>query len=188
MDGQRSNYVRGAGSVVLPTRRVLAIVFALLAAALAVMTVVVTIVDLQHTGQRRALARSGIAVDVTVTGCVANASGTGITESGFTCRGRYQVGDKVYDEVIHGSSRQLATGIVTRAVTSATRPAELYSLGSVRGDLSYRSALLVPTVLTGLLIITLACEFTMLERAPGRRRFAAGKWHVGATQNSTSLH
>jgi hypothetical protein len=187
MDGPRVYYVRGAGGVVLPTRRVLAVVLALIAAALTVVTLAVLIVDLQHTEHRRALARNGIRVDVTITGCVANASGTGITESGFTCRGRYEVGGKVYDQVMHGSSEQLPVGIETLAVTSSVRPTELYSLGSIRGDLSYRSALIVPMILAGLLLLTLGCEFATLRTAPNRRRFSVGKSHVDTTQNSASL-
>ena len=188
MDGPQSYYVRGAGSVVLPTRRVLAVALALIAAALTVITLVVTSVDLQHLGHRRALARNGLSVGVTITGCLANASGTGITEAGFVCHGRYQVDGKVYDQAIQDSSRQLPTGATIRAVTSIARPTELYSVGSIRGDLSYRSALVVPTVLLGLVIITLTCEFAVIRRTPKRRWFSAGKSHIGATQSSVSLH
>jgi hypothetical protein len=188
MEGQPSYYVRGAGSVVLPTRRVLAVALALIAAALTVVTLVVTTVDLQHLEHRRALARNGFTVDVTITGCLADASGTGITEAGFICRGRYQVGGNAYDQVIHGSSQQFPTGATIRAVTSSARPTELYSVASIRGDLSYRSALVVPTILLGLLIITLTCEFAVLRRPSKPRRFSAGKSHVGATQSSVSLH
>lgn len=188
MVGQPSSYVRGAGGVVLPARRVLAVTVALMAAALTVVTLVVTTVDLQHLGHRRALARYGFSVDVTITACLANASGTGITEAGFVCRGRYQVRGKVYDRLINGSSQQFPTGATIHAVTSLARPTELYSAGSIKGDLSYRSALVVPTVLLGLLLLTLTCEFALLQGAPKRRRFSAGKSHVGATQSSASLH
>ena len=188
MEGQPSYYVRGAGSVVLPTRRVLAVALALISAALAVIALVVTTVDVQRLEHRRALARNGFSVDVTITGCLANASGTGITEAGFICRGRYHVGGKVYDQVIHGSSDRFPTGATVRAVTSIARPTELYSVGSIRGDLSYRSALVVPTVLLGLVIITLTCEFAVIRRTPKRRWFSAGKSHIGATQSSVSLH
>lgn len=188
MEGQQNYYVRGAGSVVLPTRRVLAVALALIATALIVITLVVASVDLHHLGDRRALARNGFSVDVTITGCLANASGTGITEAGFVCHGRYQVGGQVYDQAITGSSRQFPTGATIRAVTSVARPTELYSVGSIRGELSYRSALVVPTILLGLVIITLTCEFVVIRRTPKRRRFSAGKSHIGATQSSVSLH
>jgi hypothetical protein len=132
-----SGYIRGGVGVPTDSRHVLRVaVFALLA-ALAVLTVALTIDAFRQDSRNHRLRDHGVAVQVTVTSCVGTATGTGITVNGFTCRGSFGLRGHRYDEVIGGSSQLHAAGDVVQGVADPDSPSTLstaQAVGAVSSD------------------------------------------------------
>jgi hypothetical protein len=145
------SYVRGGGAVHLDGRRVAGYLLLLCELILAVLTVVFTIIAVHHNSRATSLKQKGVAVEVTVTGCVALASGTGITQAGFTCKGSYALAGKRYTENIGGSGAQLAVGQKVAAVAVRDEPTVIYTARSAKTMHSTWTVYITPAVLLAVL-------------------------------------
>ena len=149
------SYVRGAaGSVRLDGRRVSGYLLLFSELILVVLTVVFTIIAAHHNSRATSLKQKGVPVEVTVTGCVALASGTGITQAGFTCRGSYTLAGKSYTEIIGGSAVQLGAGQKVAAVAVRDDPTVIYTASSVQTMHSTWTVYITPAVLLVVLVGT----------------------------------
>jgi hypothetical protein len=109
-------YIRGSGAVVIEGRRIIAIVVIATLATLAVLAILLTIAAIEKNDRIDRLHHRGVAVDVTVTSCLGLASGTGITTTGYRCRGSFTLASRHYDEVIGSSNALLQPGTVVKGI------------------------------------------------------------------------
>jgi hypothetical protein len=152
--GEPDAYVRGGGTVRVDGRRVVGYLLLVCELTLAVLTVVFTLIAVHHNSRATSLKQKGVAVEVTVTGCVALASGTGITQAGFTCKGSYALAGKSYTETIGGSAIQLAVGQKVPAVAVRDEPTVVYTASSAQAMNSSWTVYVTPAVLLVVLIGT----------------------------------
>jgi hypothetical protein len=78
------------------------------------------------------LRAEGVPVVVTVTDCLGLASGTGITEVGFSCRGSFHLGTHTYHAGIDGSADLYPVGASLDGVTVPGDPQILYTAAAAR--------------------------------------------------------
>jgi hypothetical protein len=171
-------YIRGGGGVAVDGRRLGRLVAGLCLAGLTALSVVLLLDALDQNSRTSRLRAHGSPVDVTVTGCVALASGTGITASGFTCRGTFTLGGQRHNEVIRGSTRLRQPGDTVAAVTLLGDPASLSTAASVRASSPWGS-LLTPAILLLVVIVALGAGLrpSRVRRERARRRALRGGGH-----------
>jgi hypothetical protein len=160
-EADSQSYIRGAGGVSVDGRRIAGYLLALCVLILGVLTLVFTLIGVHHNSRATSLQRRGVPVQVTVTGCVALASGTGITQAGFTCRGDYTLAGQHYNEAIGGNADLLAVGQQVAGVAVRDEPVVLYTANSTHTMHSTWTVYVTPAVL---FVVLLAVEIA-------RRRF-----------------
>jgi hypothetical protein len=147
-----TDYIRGAGGVTLDSRRVLVVVVGSCLVILAAVAVALGIAAIDQNARNTRLQQHGVAVDVSVTGCIGVLSGTGVTVASFNCRGSFTLGGHTYTDTIRGSSARLATGSIVKAVTDPGNPSVLSTTRSVATAHPSWRALILPAVLLMLAI------------------------------------
>ena len=150
-------FLRGAAPPALPDGRIVArAAFLAGVLALAVLVALLTAEAIAHRHRVTQLRSAGVAVEATVTGCVGNATGTGITVSFFTCTATFSTDGAdgtTHTAVVHGSSRLLAPGTALAAVVDPRDPSTLSTPGAVSGDwTAFVPAAATFAVLVGLLL------------------------------------
>lgn len=166
-------YIRGSGAVFDQrlTLRITSICSAVIMVTLALILIV------QASGENSRIDRlrsHGVAVDVTVTGCVALASGTGITEAGYRCQGTFTLDTRDYQEIIGGTRTQYPVGQQLSAVVDPGDPANLYP----RALLADRRPSVGGYVLPGALLLVVLVGGALRWRR--RRRQPSGRDGGGA--------
>ncbi len=165
---ETASYIRGAGGVRVEGRRVAGYILGFGVLIFAVLTAVFTGIAIHHNSRATSLKQRGVPVQVTVTGCVGLASGTGITGTGFTCRGSYSLSGHQYNEQIGGTASLFSVGQKIAGVAVRDEPAVLYTATSARTMHSTWTVYVTPAVL---LVVLLATE---LFRRRVTRRGADG--------------
>lgn len=122
-----SGYIRGGGGVGVDGGRLLRILALLVVAGLIALSAGLAVSASTNNSRADALRTRGVAVPVTVTGCLGISSGVGMGIEYWQCRGTYTLGGHSYQEVIGGSRSFLETGRVVPAVAVPGRP-DLLSL------------------------------------------------------------
>ena len=112
----------------------------------------------------------GVPVTVRVTDCLGLASGTGITESGFTCRGSFTLGGRTYREVIDGTTALQPSGTTVDAVTVPGDPQILYTARAAAALRVSWTAFVPP----GLLVVAALALLAPLLGSAQRRRARLG--------------
>jgi hypothetical protein len=150
-----AGYIRGGAGLPTDSRHVLRIAAGVLLAALAVLAIVLTVTAAHQNTRRHRLQQHGVGVQVTVTGCVGEATGSGITVDGFTCRGSFTLNGHRYNEVIGDSAQLLTPGHVLQGVTDPASPSTLSTAAAVRASAANSDwrAYIPPAILYGLLIV-----------------------------------
>lgn len=159
------DYFRGGGGVKVEGRRVASVLVGLATLTLAVFVVVLGVVGYQQNSRIDRLRQHGVPVEVTVTGCLGIASGTGITESAYRCRGSFSLDGRRYNEVIGCSSALLAVGQQVQAKAVRDDPSVLSTMQAVRTSGSSWTAYLTPLILLVLLIPTTVIWLRLRGRA-----------------------
>jgi hypothetical protein len=152
---EHGGYIRGGGGVQVDGRRVGLIVAGFAIIGLAVLVTVLSVGAVRENSRAHRLQR-GAAVEATVTGCLGNASGTGITASGYTCRAAFTLDGRQYDDVLGGTTVLFPTGQTVRAVTVAGDPAILSTADAVAAGHSSWRPFVTPGVLLLVLVATIA--------------------------------
>lgn len=164
------SYIRGAGGVRVDGRRVGGYILGFGVLILAVLTVVFTGIAVHHNSRATSLKQKGVPVQVTVTGCVGLASGTGITGTGFTCRGSYTLAGRHYNEQIGGTASLFTVGQQISGVTVRDEPTVLYTAGSAQTMHSTWTVYVTPAVLLVVLVGTEVLRRTVVGTASRRSR------------------
>jgi hypothetical protein len=123
-------YVRGGG-VELDRRKAGRVVAILGIVLLAGLTVGFGVNGIVKVNRDDRLTNHGVPVTVRVTKCVAIASGTGATYTGFQCRGRFILDGRSQVEVIGGTTTPHPVGSLVSAVADPSDPSVLATATSV---------------------------------------------------------
>jgi hypothetical protein len=148
-------YIRGGG-VQLDTRRVIRVAVTLCLIGLAVLVVVLSLAAVHENARSSTLLRRGVPVDVTVTGCIGLASGTGITVYAYTCRGTFVLDGRSYSAAIGGLSDAHTAGDKLRGVADPKSPTTLSSAAAVARTQSPWKAFIAPAIALLLLVCAAA--------------------------------
>jgi hypothetical protein len=168
-------YIRGGAGVEVDSRRLLRVVLGLCLLVLAALVIVLTLAAVGENSRSSSLRRHGVPVDVTVTGCLGLASGTGITASGYTCKGTFTLDGRSYTEVIGGITDPRPVGETLRAVADSNDPARLSLASAVAAARSPWKAFTVPAIPLLLLVGAAAVIGWRARRPRRRRRRVAGR-------------
>lgn len=162
-------YIRGGKVGQVDRKRVSTTLTALFAIALLGLVIVLAAQAVTTNLRMRELRAHGTPVETTVTGCVGMASGTGITESGFSCRGTFRLDGLSHSATIRGTDQLYPPGATVAAVVDRLHPTILY-LGSdpSRFHWSWRG-FLAPAICLVSLLSLLAVLFWRRRRSPNSR-------------------
>ena len=151
-------YIRGGGGVI-DTRRLFRVVVGSAIVVLAVLVVVLTIEAVHKNSRIDGLQHRGVPVDVTVTGCLGQLSGTGITVTSFQCRGSFALGGRNYNAILVGSNINHPVGEVVKAVADPKHPTTLSTASSLVNAQSSWRAFIGPGVLFLVLVLLIVGVF-----------------------------
>jgi hypothetical protein len=140
-----ASYVRGAKGG-LDRRHAFRFMAGVGLAALIALTVVLTVQALDENGRLNRLHRNGVAVTATVTGCVAIASGTGITESGYRCKASFTLNGRPYVAVLAGTDALYPIGATVPAVADRNEPDNLSTSDALNTDHASWTAFIPPAI------------------------------------------
>jgi len=125
-----ATYIRGGGGVA-NARRATSVVVGFCILVLVALVGVLVLGAVQENSRLVRLRRNGVPVSATVTGCLALASGTGITASGFRCNGMFTLNGRRYNDVIGGDADFHPVGEMVQAVTDPRDPGVLFAAPAV---------------------------------------------------------
>lgn len=148
-----AGYIRGGGVGQVSGRRMARIVIVLIGLILASLAVAFTVSAVDHNSRAGQLRKHGVPVSVLVTGCVGNASGTGITYAGFNCRGAFTLNGRSHNAAIGGTEDQLVVGQRIAAVTVPSNTSILYTAASASTMRQSFSVYVTPLALLASLIV-----------------------------------
>jgi hypothetical protein len=160
----RIGYVRGAG-VVMDSRRTLRALVVVSVLVLATLTIVLTREAINANARISRLRQHGVPVDVTVTSCLGLASGSGITEAGYRCRGTFTLDGHHYNEVIAGTTDLRGAGETLHAVADPSDPAILSTADVLATTHPIWTAFISPAI-PMLLLLPLLVLARRLRRKP----------------------
>jgi hypothetical protein len=160
-----SDYIRGAGGIAIDARRLVAILVGIGLLTLATLVVVLGVAAAGDSARTSRLRDHGVPVVASVTGCVALASGTGITASGFRCTATFTIGGTAHSAVLRGSNALYAVGMAVPAVVLPGQPASLTRAGSLRSDQTWRP-FVTPAVILVVLVALVSWVLARRSRRP----------------------
>jgi hypothetical protein len=137
--------LRGAG-VEVDVRRVGRIAGAICLVALAVTAIALFVAGANKNDQITRLRQHGVAVGVTVTGCLGLLGGSGSNAAGYECKGTFALAGHRYTEDIPGNTIR-TPGSTIRAVVVAGSPPLLATARAVATDRPSWHVFVVPTIL-----------------------------------------
>jgi hypothetical protein len=160
-------YVRGGGVELdrLKAGKVIAIVGILLLAGVTIGFAVNGIVKVRDDDR---LTHHGVPVTVTVTDCLAIASGTGATNTGYQCRGRFTVGGRSHVGIIGGTTIKHAIGSEVAAVTDPSDPSVMATATSVAATPPAWHRFVAAAICALLLVALVAYLLVRRRRAPAQ--------------------
>lgn len=152
--------LRGA-SVAVDARRVGRVVVGVCLVALAALVLVLFLAGIQKNAQINRLRKHGVAIDVTVSGCLGLMGGSGSNLVGYECKGTFTVDGHRYSEAIPGNELH-PPGTTLRCVTVPGDPALLSTVRAVASEHASWRVFILPTVL--LVILSLLVGAFVLRR------------------------
>jgi hypothetical protein len=124
---------------------------------------------LHKNSQINQLRNRGVPVSVTVTGCLAQLSGSGSNVAGYMCTGTLTLEGHHYREIIGGTTSFHPTGGTVRAVAVPGDPSFLSTARAVSSERASFNVFIVPTIL---LVILLLLVGLLVWRSRARTRAA----------------
>jgi hypothetical protein len=161
--GDRVAALRGAGVSEVDVRRLSRVALAVVAVVLVVLAVLLFVAGAHKNSQVTTLQNHGVPVTATVTGCLGQLGGSGSNAAGFTCRGRYHLAGREYDEVIPGNTAY-PPGTHLRVVVAHTDPALVSTPHLLATEHPSAGVYVAPTVL---LVVAVGLGLVLIL---GRRR------------------
>ena len=163
-------YIRGGGGVAVG-RRVGTAIAAGAALVLAALFGALAVEAAQQYHRLHLLNTEGIPVVATVTDCFGVASGTGITDVGFTCHAAFRIGPHIYRADLDGTTSLYPAGASVSAVAVPVDPTILYTAAAARTTSASLAVFVVPAVLLAatfaLLVVTVRCSRAGTTRPDG---------------------
>jgi hypothetical protein len=159
--------LRGAG-VEVNARHVGRVVVALCLVALAVLTVILFQAGVDKNAQITSLRQHGVAVEVTVSGCLGMMGGSGSNLVGYECRGTFTIDGHRYNDAIPGTALHAPRSTI-RGITVPGDPALLSTPDAVATQHSSWKVFILPTILLVvlvLLIIAIVLRRRHIRRTP----------------------
>ncbi len=163
--------LRGA-AVQINRRRAGRIAVGICLVALAALVVALFLAGLHKNSQINQLRNRGVPVSVTVTGCLAQVSGSGSNVAGYMCTGTLTLEGHHYREIIGGTTSFHPTGGTVRAVVVPGDPSLLSTARAVSSERASLNVFIVPTIL---LIIVLLLVGLLVWRWRVRTRVAVDR-------------
>jgi hypothetical protein len=122
------------------------IVAAVCLVALAVVAVALFVAGMNKNDQITRLRQHGVAVAVTVTGCLGLLGGSGSNAAGYECKGTFALGGHRYNEDIPGNTIR-TPGSTIRAIAVPGNPPLLSTARAVATDRPSWHVFVAPTIL-----------------------------------------
>jgi hypothetical protein len=161
-----ASYVRGGAGLPASTGRVLRVVLYAILISLVGVTIGLGIEAAHHQSRSQRLHDHGVAVTITVTGCLGLVSGTGITPTNYICHGSFALDGQRYDEAIHGSPGLLKIGHHVAGEDDAASPSDL-TLADMVGPVPSTWQIYADTIWLAIAALVIAAVgFWLLRRAP----------------------
>jgi hypothetical protein len=161
--------LRGAG-VEVDVRRAARVVVGICLVGLLVLVVVLFVAGANKNAQINQLRNHGVAVNVTVTGCLGLLGGSGSNPAGYACTGTFTLDGHRYRESVPGNVLR-PPGTKVAAVAVPGNPPLLDTHHAVASEHASLSVFVVPTIL---LIVVLLLLGTLLLRRRHVRSPGAG--------------
>jgi hypothetical protein len=143
--------LRGA-RVEVDARRAGRVVVALCLVGLAVLVVALFVAGADKNAQITQLRQHGVAVTVTVTGCLGLLGGSGSNAAGYACKGTFTLDGHRYKESIPGNALR-PPGTKVRAVAVPGNPPLLDTHHAVDSEHTSSGVFVVPAILLVVLVI-----------------------------------
>jgi hypothetical protein len=151
----QGDYFRGA-SVEFDRRRAVQVVLGLWIGTLVILLVVLLATAVTQNSRTSQLRQHGVPVRVTVTSCLAVASGTGETVASYDCHGDFTLHGDQYQATIAGSNQYHRAGSVLAGLSDPAHPTTLSLARSVTHPTPAWQSYIAPGVVAVLLAVTLA--------------------------------
>ena len=167
-----ATYVRGGAGVSTDTRRIVQVATVATLVALAAVTLALLVGAIHQHSRDGGLQRSGQPVTVTVTSCFGIATGTGIQDLGYVCRGSFAVDGAVHTDVIVGNSKLLAQGSHLVGVVDPHHLSVLHSATAVAHPQSAAPIFARPIIAGAVLLLACLASYLGLRRRSAPRHAA----------------
>jgi hypothetical protein len=145
-DTETVSVLRGP-AVSFNSKRITQVLLLLGMATLAVLGILLLVSGAHRNAQITELHQHGQMVQISVSGCVGVASGSGSTPATFICRGSFALAGHHYNEIIGGQTTRLDVGSIVRAVAVPDDPALVATTQSVATEHTSSSVFILPLVL-----------------------------------------
>jgi hypothetical protein len=155
--------LRGAG-VEVDVRRVGRVVGAVCLVALAIAAIALFGAGAHKNDQITRLRQNGVAVEVTVTGCLGLLGGSGSNAAGYECKGAFVLARHRYTEDIPGNTIR-TPGATIRAVAVPGDPPLLSTVRAVASDRPSWHVFVVPTILIVVDVLVVGAVLVRRRRA-----------------------
>lgn len=176
-----ASYVRGARGG-LDRRLAIRLMAAAVIVALVALTLVLALQAGRENSRLNRLHDTGIPVTATVSSCLAIASGTGITESGFRCRATYMLNGRTYSAVLGGTDALYSVGEAVPAVVVPTELNNLSTADAVESMHASWTAFIPAAIALLASVVTTALLAWRIRRPRRSRRY----WADRKSQSSQS--
>jgi hypothetical protein len=163
---ERVDYIRGAAGANISSRGVARVLAGSMVVLLAILGIILTAQAAGQTARDHRLQQRGVPVEVRVTHCVGRASGTGVTDTGFTCTGTFDLDGRRYSDVIGGTTILRSPGDTLSAVTDPHHPAILTTAAAVATAPASWKSFIAPAVVFLMLLLSAGYTWRRFRR-PG---------------------
>ncbi|HXQ59452.1 MAG TPA: hypothetical protein VN799_05115 [Acidimicrobiales bacterium] len=148
------------------TRRVGGVIVGLSLTGLAVLAGALFAAGVHKNTQITSLRRHGVAVEITVSGCLGLLGGSGSNAAGYSCRGSFVLAGHRENEPIPGDTL-LPPGTRLRGVAVPGDPALVTTAGALAREHASWRVYIVPTVLAVVLVLSVGA-LVLRRRRPRR--------------------
>jgi hypothetical protein len=145
-DGDTASVLRGP-AVSFNSARIVQVLIFIGLATLLTLGVLLFVSGAHRNAQINELHQHGKTVQISVSGCVGVASGSGSTPATFSCHGFFTLAGHRYNEIIGGQTNQLDVGTLVQGIAVPDDPALVATAQSVASEHTSSSVFILPIVL-----------------------------------------
>jgi hypothetical protein len=149
------------------SKRVGQVLLSLVMATLLVLGIVLLVSGAHRNAQINQLRQHGVNVQISVTGCVGVASGSGSTPATFSCYGSFTLAGHRNNEIIGGQTARLDVGAIVQGKAVPDDPQLVATVQSVATEHASSSVFILPIVL---LVVFVGAAIVIVIRRRGSTR------------------